>query len=351
MEKKFFLKIFNFLIPLSIVNLIYLKNIYSIKGGEILLLINCIAFIPFMLKELTKKKVKKIGIIIFFMLGIRSIYSGVILGILSSFLKKDKLLKNLLIINIIYFILTIVLSKIGVLEDFIAIRYLENKVIVRHAFGFKHPNQIMLYFFPIVSILMYKYFDKNKKKLTTFIILIATLLFYYTYSRTTYFGILLLFILYFIKDKFFIKYRNWVIYEGIILAFFSIFITGLLMYTELGNNFSGRFYYFNYYLENIKISLIGINIDKILLNYPLDNFYIRVLYENGLIGFVLLLIMYIVITKILYERKDYNAIRILIVIQILGVVETIPLFYGINILYYVIFKYILSEKIIDKEVV
>lgn len=70
---------------------------------------------------------------------------------------------------------------------------------------------------------------------------------------------------------------------------------------------------------------------KIYDTYLLDNVYLKCLFENGIIGFIILIILVSIIMYILVKNKDYKGVRIFSIILIFGFIEGIALFYNIRL--------------------
>lgn len=341
------------ILSFGIIACIYIDNVYEIPyfGKGILL-----ASLIFQLLEIKGEiKIKKMIILIGIYPFFKSIYSGLLISIILIFYNKKKILKKLLLFYIFFFIMTIFLSFLEILPNNILIRYKNGTEIIRNSLGFLHPNLLMLYLFPIISLFLYLYSSRLKKIAVLVSVIVSTIFFYLSYSRTTYYGILAMSILFLINDKYLKKSKNIIVNLGIFLTIASIILPKYLMITNIANRFSGRFYYFNYYLQSEKISFLGEKL-KDLAIYPLDNFYLRILFNDGLIGIILFNYILVKIIKRLYEYNDYKAIRILIIILLMGTVETPPLFYSLNIIYYIVPTYfrenfikIKTNKILRKQ--
>ncbi|WP_339127167.1 hypothetical protein LIY46_02015 [Fusobacterium varium] len=240
------------------------------------------------------------------------------------------------------------MNKLGYLETNnlkSAIRYFEDFKVFRYTLGFVHPNTAMSLLLPIFFLLYYLYYDKVKILISIFIFLIGKIVFNYTYSRTTFLLILLFIFLILVDEKYIEKLKRIFLLEGGIIIFFTFFLPYYFRNTFLNKLFSGRLILFYNYLTKSQITIFGnkeiIECYKI---YPLDNVYLRTLFENGIIGFISLNILIFYVMKILFRNKDYKAVKIFSIVLIFGFMESTALFYYFNIIYFIIPDYIFTEK-------
>ena len=240
------------------------------------------------------------------------------------------------------------MSKFGYLEVNnlkSTIRYFEGFKVFRHTLGFNHPNTAMSLLLPIFFLLYYLYYDKAKILIPISIFIIGKIVFNYTYSRTTFLLILLFIVLILANDKYIKKLKTIFCLESGIIIFFTFFLPYYFKNTFLNKLFSGRLVLFYNYLTKFQITFLG---NKEIIEYyklyPLDNVYLRTLFENGIIGFILLIILISYTMKILFKNKDYRAIRIFSIVLIFGFMESTALFYYFNIIYFIIPDYIFTEK-------
>ena len=157
--------------------------------------------------------------------------------------------------------------------------------------------------------------------------------------------ILLFIVLILANDKYIKKLKTIFCLESGIIIFFTFFLPYYFKNTFLNKLFSGRLVLFYNYLTKFQITFLG---NKEIIEYyklyPLDNVYLRTLFENGIIGFILLIILISYTMKILFKNKDYRAIRIFSIVLIFGFMESTALFYYFNIIYFIIPDYIFTEK-------
>lgn len=318
---------------------------YESTFREILKKINIILLILFtffliLMQKNSKEYLEKVLILIILTLFLRDFYLSFFIIIISNFVDKKIRLKILFFILCSFYSCTLVLNNLGYLE-FNNIPY---RKIFRHALGFNHPNTAMSLLLPIFSLLYYIYFSKYKKILIVIILIIGKIIFDFTYSRTTFLLIILFIFLIFLKDKFIEKIKFLFLIEGFLIAFLTFFLPFYFRNTILNTLFSERLALFYYYLTNHEITLFGYEkIKEFYKLYPLDNVYLKVLFENGFLGFILLIILIFITMYLFFKNKDYQAIRIFSVILIFGFMERTALYYYLNVVYFIISDYIFKN--------
>lgn len=112
---------------------------------------------------------------------------------------------------------------------------------------------------------------------------------------------------------------------------------------------SWRLFYFYYYLRTYKLEYFGNrNLKLIYDELPLDNIYLRILFENGVIPFIIFLFLTYYIMKIFFKFNDLKSIRIFSIILIFGFMEHMAFHYYMNIIIFILSEYIYNlnlEKI------
>lgn len=254
---------------------------------------------------------------------------------LKKFINNDYKIKIVLLCTII------LLYYLGCTENFIMYR---SSGIVRSSMGFSHPNIFGAYIFSIFS--EYLYINHKKVKTPLLIIasiIIAFLIFYFSDSRGSYLSIIFLcamIILYRFnpRDIFDNKiFKKAIIYSSIIFAIASIilairYVPTSNLYLKIDSLLSGRIKFAHWYLDTYNIKLLG---NKLLLvstylavdtgqrAYVLDNAYIKIILQYGIIIFLLFFIPYIKACKRAYEKKDYILVIMFFIYAVRGLTENI----------------------------
>lgn len=346
-------KIIYFSILLILFLTYYTTSIYMVLENRSISRILLLVF-TFLLICINSKKIfiSKNYLCYFFLICctffLRKYYLSFYIILISWFINKKTRLKQLLYIMIFFYVLTLMLNSFGCLESsiFEEVRKFAKFKIFRHSLGFPHPNTAMSLLLPIFLLFYYVYYDNYKKIVIFFTFIFSVFFFFLTFSRTTFLLIILFIGLIFIKKELIKKFRIIFYLEGLILVFSSILLPKFLKNTIIDQAFSRRFYLFDYYLINFKPKYLNnIIIDKDYRIYPLDNVYLRILFENGKIGLLLILLLTIVTMIILFKQKDYKAIKIFSIILIFGLMEATALHYYFNVIYFIITDYIFNKEI------
>lgn len=296
-------------------------------------------------KNLTKKELKKIISILFCVVFILKYYLSCYLIIISKGIQVRKRIFYFLLINIFFYILTILLDSIGIIQGEFFYRRTITGITERHDLGFGHPNTAMMALLPIFFSIYYLWYDENKIKILGIILLFSQFIYKLTNSRTGYILVIIFLFLVIIKDKYFYKLRWFIYCEILFLLYFSICLPSKLKFTVYNKLLSGRFWLFDYYLTNLEITLLGNReVEKLYRIFPLDNTYIRILLEHGIIGLVLSVCLIIYIFKLLYKYNNYKAIRIFIIVLIFGIMEGQALYFYFNIIYLIIYEYLIKKE-------
>ena len=312
-------KLIDFLVVLLIVSYDYLRmlgmnNKFVLMGYLLLLVIFLSGKI--ITNKITKKELLKI-IILFIVASFSTIFVGevnLLIAILAAtyFLKTDenKIVRYFFITLTSWYILIVFLYLIGILDNNSLIRVSQNEIIMRNSLGFSHVNQTFLYLLPIIFSSYILYFDKHRKKYSIVIFFIATILYLITNCRTGYFSVIVFLILINLKVK---KRNHNVNLTSLIFLLFticSIFITK--KYGANGSNtinhiLSLRPYYLFYYLNNF--SLVTIKGGNFISTIPMDNVYIYLLLEKGIIIYLFyLLVIHYYFSKCEYDKHIENII-------------------------------------------
>lgn len=242
---------------------------------------------------------KSVDYIVFFVLSI--LYFQIKDG-------DKKFIKHYLLSTFILFVVTIILSLLGILPSFTITRIVNNEIVTRYNLGFLGANSLFMFFYPIVISFLYLKFNshKSKKILYSIVIFLITFIFYnYTNCRTGMLCIFLIIIVYLNSSKLNYKVIRFLLkYYYIIFFIISIiFALNFNAYDDILNRLSsGRFYYWNYYIQNVGYSFFGTSPIK---GIPIDNIYISSLYYYGLISTILCFIVSLLPYKNKTIKNEY----------------------------------------------
>lgn len=287
------------------------KILYIYLGVLILLVVLDIYCKKYTYKELGKMIILFVisAYFVFFYNDINFLLSFLMAVIITNRDEKNYL-KSFLISSTIMYISTILLYCIGIREPKDMIRMDTNgEIIRRYSLGFNHPNQVYMFFLPIVFI---SYILFNKKKIYWICIIVTSAILYkFSDCRTGGLVVVLLAIIHFVSKK--INERNFTKiakYSFIILTIISIFITfryGDDFSNSINKILSGRPYYWKQYATSGKMfTVLGKNY---VSNIVLDNFYLYLLIELGIIGYMIYCVIYYKSTSLI-KNKNYNIVLV-----------------------------------------
>lgn len=300
---------------------VFCRAIELEKGRLLYLILNIIGAIALGLKVYKDKcNIKElITIVILFIIGVISFIVTKKFTLMltclcicgSKNIDIDRLFRGMYKIRIIAFIGMILAAIVSITEDRIIIMHRNGLEEIRHSLGFSHPNMTHLVLFILIAIYIYINYEKLDVKNYIIIMLINISIYFLTISRTGMIGILLLCLLCFISklqikelnifiNKFLCKLPR---YLYIILVSFS-FITAWFFrkwpwLKILDKLFTGRFYLSNKILTEFGFSLFGNqNVGM------LDNGYIYLYVQFGLIGFILVSWLILNVCKYIEETSN-----------------------------------------------
>ena len=348
----------------------YNVNVYRlIKAFYVALLF----YIEYRDKKFDKNRI--IGIILCLLLYLNTSYIGGVLSDSLSILilcssrhaKFDKIAKITVIIEVFVLSLTIVLAKIGIIENYINYEYR-----VREYLGFLYALFPSMILFNITCLVIYLNREKNIKKIIykVILLLVANVFVYkLTNSRLSFacsIFLLICFCLFKTIPNLLEKISNWKIYKVlssysfIICCILSILI--MLVYNpevtwmnKLSEILGNRIYLmrtsfdrYGFKLFGIKdIAWVGSGLNKYgKLNLGeylyVDNLYINILQKFGLFFLIVMLILITVTLLKCHDEKKYLIIFILFLISLRCLIDDLQLH-----LYYNTFLFIIPKMLMD----
>ena len=223
----------------------------------------------------------------------------------------DDTLKKMYYVRFFTFFLVIALAFIGILDNTKIEMWRNGGNSIRYSLGYGHPNTLHMTLFILVALYIYNRYDKLKN--IEYIVLIALNFFIYHFSvsRTGMIITLLLIVLTIVSKIKFKTIQNIIIKIPVIIFITLLlisFITGLLyekvdIMDKVNKLFNGRVEYSNYYLETYGFSLFGNNIQNDR-NAIIDNGYLYMYIQFGIVGFLYLSMLYFKIFKKIKKDKD-----------------------------------------------
>lgn len=276
--------------------------------------------------------------------------------VIASYKKNLKLIiRSIFITYTSLLLLSFTFSKLGIIENLEIYRPEDGKI--RYSLGMTHPNTFYIYYF--ISISSFIYLQNKITLLKKIIILLVSYYFYYlTDSRTGFIMIILLLIS--VQLTVNLNFEKYKIFKYIILNLFSILTITSYSATVLFNN-SAIFGFLDSILSH-RITLMkkfydmyGINMWGNFVKYKalengivsnqymiLDNTYMYLLIDMGLIFTIMLCILYYRLFKILISMKLNKELIIISIYMLFAFSERLTLLqYNFSILF---FFYLINYK-------
>lgn len=319
--------VINISIFLLLINFIINSKTYSLKSIIILLLLLVFfAINSFIIGD------KRMLILLLFCISYKNINFKKLLAFNWKF-------------QLFLFMIVILLYNLGLTDNYIM--YRENGTI-RSSMGFSHPNVFGVYIFSIFCQLIYcKYNDIRLTYLLPLVLLLTFTISYFSDSRGSSYSIILLylFLIYIKKKKTInINKNNKILYlMPIIFSLLSIVIAAnydrnntLMVKTNI--KLSGRISAAHLIMEKYDYKIFGQKLDLVSTKEAikegkqalvLDNSYIKLIYQYGLIVYGIFMLFYCISIKKTIKNKNYILTCILLLYLIRGLTENIMFnFYG-----------------------
>lgn len=210
----------------------------------------------------------------------------------------------------------------------------------RFCLGFLHPNNYGSMIISAVLLIMYCNWNELKARHWFVIIGLLGLDFAFPKSKTAYFIIILMIVLYFVVTKvsgvyikkflgFLLKWIPAIILVATIMLTY-MYISGYSFALVINELFTTRIYQMSFYWQNYSVTLFGQHLDTVSsfeansLNamHALDNSYLNILLGAGVIIFLLLVgsLLYLAIKAV--QGRNYKTACIIVCIFFWGFMET-----------------------------
>lgn len=267
--------------------------------------------------KFTKKEITVMAVIIIigildFILGKTTTFlflAITLCGLKNVDLKKT--IKIVLIVRIVTFTLMVILSIIGIIPANDIEFYRNGEFITRHSLGYDYPNTTHLSFAIIIALFVYVFWNKIKLQHILLLEVINIGMYFLTYSRTGFIVITTLMIIVIIFKylkklqnimAFIFKYLYWIMFAITLIS--AIGYSHIEILNTINEIFTGRIEYMNKLIMNFPIPIIGKEIYNSYAN--IDNGYISMLYQGGLIAFAFISYYMTRISNNFYKEKKYK---------------------------------------------
>lgn len=350
---------------LGIIILFFLKFLGLNFGDNIYKIGTVISMIFLFLKIINTKYTKREQVYIFFLILLAvfllwisrrpALPMSIIILISSKEINKKDFIKIIFFTCLIAFIIVILFGITGVLEN---VKVTMDRLsasgvtqITRYSLGYYHPNVTYMNYFIIITLYFIYKDNKISNYMYILILFIAIILYIITLSRTGFICLLIIvFLSYILKYEIPKKLRliKYLKFLPIILGFGIIGLSFLYngnvtIFSLFDKLFSGRLYYNNLFLNQMPITLFGVDM-SILENAELflDCGYVLLFLSHGIVIFSI----FIYFTYKILEEINYQ-FNILFYIIIVILIYCITEYFLANIL--INYTLIYYNKFIFKE--
>lgn len=270
----------------------------------------------------------------------------------------DKLMYKDLIFKFFLFIYIYIAQISGSVET----QYFYRDGIMRNALGFNQPNA--LGFFLLSFFIEYVYLKRKNLKIVNVLLLLLPIMYIMINAgcRGAIISLIIFIILIIILlfKKKFIKYKkeknkrkrfNWLIPIFGVLTLLSFYVTykymaGSKFALVLDDFFSERLYLQSLFINIYDISIFGTQIDYF---DTLDNVYVRIILNFGIIVYGLYMFIYHMIIKSALEEQNNVMLIIVFVFLIYGLMEWYIIRPGLNIFLIYFSATLLNKKYIKEK--
>lgn len=262
----------------------------------------------------------------------------------TKYVEIKSILKTLFWARLLSFVYLITANAFGLVESRVILFYRDERFVVRSDLGFGHPNLAQSSFALLVLLFCYLY-RKNINVITCSIIAVCNYLLYQqTLSRTNFYLVILILILFYL-EKFlpkviqtFIKYTKYIQPFLLLLTVILAKLIHLPFVQKLDVLFTGRLTY-SAIAINYGVSLFGNPFSAVRALF--DNSYSMILYSSGLILTILFMYAYYETSDSYIQKKDYVTLVFFICLSALMFTES----YYVNTLFNMIFFFVFKELI------
>lgn len=256
--------------------------------------------------------------------------------------------------RLVSYITTLLLAITGFISNVPIITQRNGIDVVRYGFGFPHPNLLHSSFFIMVCSLLLGY----KERIRTFTLIPLLVLNYIIYqfsvSRTGYY-VTLFVIVFFMIDRIMERIKNTNFIVRVMAYTYPILSIGTIIIATLYGRFpifqrldylafSGRLSFNAKFMTEVGITLFGkANLDSV---GAIDNGYVKLLMENGIIFFLLFLFLYWFLFKLIRTSNNQTTAVILTSFFLYFIGESFLTNIIMNLTLYFFSGFIFNEKMI-----
>lgn len=269
-----------------------------------------------------------LGLLIFLKTGEMNPFTLFIVMFSMKGIKAEEAVKVLLVLNMVFFMGTIILCKVGIIYDDVYYFTRPGQILARHSYGLGHPNQVFLRMLIISIILLACNKGKIHKVKMLLVFAVSIILYKQTDSRSGFLCILLLLAVVGMLDISRGKMRQ-VISVGMIIAYFAVvMISVVFLYWNgrvvqvIDSAITGRISLARKFLNAHSFSVLGVD-RQISDDFVVDNSYVYIIIHYGILFFILYVMVIGCLLYDMYRKKMYYEIVAVVIVHIYAFIECV----------------------------
>lgn len=255
---------------------------------------------------------------------------------------KQKLLDIFFIVTSVSFICIVIYSICSGEGLTLSAAYREENVFIsRYTLGYSHPNSLQGAYLRIVASFVLSSFCKTERKKKYILLeVLNIILFGLSNSRAGFVVISIILLLSFFNDiiiKIFKAKFFYILMSSLVIVVVCFTIYATYNYYNkpiliiINKIITGRFQHANVFTSRYAVSLLGTNISELSLHSTLDCGIISTLLSYGIIGFSIVLFIYLFGVRKMWQNCDYINMIVVLSCVIYSVIESIYMNPFVNI--------------------
>lgn len=255
---------------------------------------------------------------------------------------KQKLLDIFFIVTSVSFICIVIYSICSGEGLTLSAAYREENVFIsRYTLGYSHPNSLQGAYLRIVASFVLSRFCKTERKKKYILLeVLNIILFGLSNSRAGFVVISIILLLSFFYDiiiKIFKAKFFYILMSSLVIVVVCFTIYATYNYYNnpiliiINRIITGRFQHANVFTSRYAVSLLGTNISELSLHLTLDCGIISTLLSYGIIGFSIVLFIYLFGVRKMWQNCDYVNMIVVLSCVIYSAIESIYMNPFVNI--------------------
>nr|WP_300767143.1 hypothetical protein [uncultured Acetatifactor sp.] len=280
------------------------------------------------------------GALIFMKTGELNPFSLFIIVFSMKGIEIKKVLREVLALNLAFFVGTITLCKMGFIYDDIYFFSRPGQILARHSYGLGHPNQVFLRILVIGMIVVGCLRERHHKAKMVMTFVVSVLFYKTTNSRSGFLCILLFLAAVCMLDMCGGKKRKVITACMFVLYAFMAVLPIVFLFWDsriiqrIDQMITGRIFLAKKFLASYSLSALGV--DKgISESFVIDNSYMYILIHYGIIFYAIYVIAIGCLLYTMYKKKMAYEMAVVFMLHVYAFVECIlinPIF-NISVLF------------------